>query len=465
MSADPAAPRHPEGGPASDPRHRAPSAGSLPDALLAEVVRQHSEGFVVLDDTATVVFANGSAAVVGWSPADLVGRSAFDFIAPEDLERAAVTMSAVQATDRPSPGLINLVGADGVTREFEASPGLLTAADGRTYTFVSIHDDRLNNAHWTALASLVAGDPLATALGHLATGASHPVDGPMSVTFDELGRRHHTGVLPAPLAGVQDGRADERPDSPFGRALGGDIVVVPHLDQLPADLVSLAAGEGLGSCVVIPVPDPAEARPAFIVQWPPSPEMAQVLATALARRPRQLVALALRQRHQQRRLEWLALHDELTGLPNRSRFFTALDDMACDEGGIVGYVDLDGFKDVNDTHGHVAGDAVLVECAERLRGVMRDQDLVARLGGDELAVLCPGPADEDDLHGLGERLVDALRSGWSFDGQELAISASVGLATLTRGGDAEQAIAAADQALYRAKTDGKARWRSAPAAH
>jgi diguanylate cyclase (GGDEF)-like protein len=156
-----------------------------------------------------------------------------------------------------------------------------------------------------------------------------------------------------------------------------------------------------------------------------------------------------------------SLHDGLTGLPNRTLLIDRLDqaERASRRSGLpaaVFLVDLDRFKEVNDTHGHQAGDDLLVECATRLAACVRGQDTVARLGGDEFVVLCEGLEFRTAVD-VGRRLLAALEVPFRLPGVEVATAGSVGLAFLHPGTPAEQALRFADAAMYRAKTIGGSR--------
>jgi diguanylate cyclase (GGDEF)-like protein len=160
-------------------------------------------------------------------------------------------------------------------------------------------------------------------------------------------------------------------------------------------------------------------------------------------------------------LSLLARHDPLTTLPNRlmlreafQRDFAATMKMNCNLA--VHFLDLDGFKAVNDLHGHPAGDAVLREVANRLQGTVRAEDTVSRLGGDEFVVLQTRIAQDSEAEMLARRIIKKLTLPYQFEGKELRISVSVGIAIAPRdGSDLERLITCADTGLYRAKGRGK----------
>jgi diguanylate cyclase (GGDEF)-like protein len=149
-----------------------------------------------------------------------------------------------------------------------------------------------------------------------------------------------------------------------------------------------------------------------------------------------------------------ALHDSLTGLPNRRLFLDRLEHALQRSSGTdavaVLFLDLDRFKAVNDTLGHDAGDRLLVEVAGRLRGCVRPSDTIARLGGDEFAVLMEGLVTDRDAARLAERIAATVREPVMLDGREVLVTASAGIA-LGRGGDP---LRDADTAMYRAKAAG-----------
>ena len=164
------------------------------------------------------------------------------------------------------------------------------------------------------------------------------------------------------------------------------------------------------------------------------------------------------------RIAYLASYDTLTGIANRQLLKTRTK-QACELARVDGcpralfYLDLDGFKGVNDGLGHAAGDVLLALVAERLKAMVPSNALVGRLGGDEFAVLCQ-VANAAGAEVLARSIVETLGASYRLAGTDVTISASVGIAlTPDHAGDADALLLKADLALYRAKADGKARHR------
>jgi diguanylate cyclase (GGDEF)-like protein len=154
-----------------------------------------------------------------------------------------------------------------------------------------------------------------------------------------------------------------------------------------------------------------------------------------------------------------ATRDVLTGLPNRDEFTGRVELALRGEQYrhvAVLFVDLDGFKDVNDSFGHAIGDELLVEAATRLSRVVRHRDVVARFGGDEFVALIDDCTDETALE-VAERLRDSLSRPYQLAGRDIVVSASIGLARPGADDDAESTLRNADLALYRAKANGRDR--------
>jgi len=161
-----------------------------------------------------------------------------------------------------------------------------------------------------------------------------------------------------------------------------------------------------------------------------------------------------------------AAHDDLTGLPNRATFRERLSEASAHlrrhgHKYAVLALDLDGFKDVNDTHGHATGDELLCQIGARMRHMLREGDVVARLGGDEFAVLQILIPDAQAAESLAARLIAKVSAPYLIEGHAIAISASVGIAVAPDCGDGEALLRRADEASYEAKRAGKGQYRIA----
>jgi diguanylate cyclase (GGDEF)-like protein len=153
----------------------------------------------------------------------------------------------------------------------------------------------------------------------------------------------------------------------------------------------------------------------------------------------------------QERLAHEAQHDALTGLPNRRRMQDVLGSTLRQDSVAVLFVDLDGFKPVNDAHGHEAGDELLRQVAHRLSTCVREQDVLARVGGDEFVVLMPGVLGSDDAESMAARLRQVTEEPFVVEGSEVLIGASVGLHVGAPAEDPDEVLRAADHAMYTAK--------------
>ena len=166
------------------------------------------------------------------------------------------------------------------------------------------------------------------------------------------------------------------------------------------------------------------------------------------------------------RLRYEATHDALTGLPNRTFFFERLEKaLGAGEGQRFGlcYLDLDGFKTINDSLGHAAGDRLLVEVADRLQGcATAPGEMVARLGGDEFVALTTGTDTESEVDELAARIMGALIAPISIDGRELTVRGSIGIVEGPAGERSPaEVLRSADITMYRAKSAGGNRFELA----
>ena len=186
--------------------------------------------------------------------------------------------------------------------------------------------------------------------------------------------------------------------------------------------------------------------------------------------PRYVLGIAedvTEQRASEARIAFMAHHDALTELPNRYLFRDRLESALTRLQGTsellaVLLVDLDGFKSVNDSWGHAAGDALLQAVAERMLACLRPTDTVARLGGDEFAILLAPLNQIGEAAWLATRLIGQLAASFSVGGRQLKTSASIGISIAPRGGtEPGELLSRADSALYQAKREGRNRFRFA----
>jgi len=182
-----------------------------------------------------------------------------------------------------------------------------------------------------------------------------------------------------------------------------------------------------------------------------------------AGRPAMVTALrdVRERRASEERIRFLAHHDVLTELPNRVMLKESLDvalRLAARSATAIAVLclDLDGFKTINDTLGHGAGDQLLCQVAERLRRNLRDSDLIARIGGDEFVVLQNSGAQPDEATVLARRIIECLGASFQIDGQDVNVGTSVGIAVYPQDGtNAATLLKNGDIALYRAKENGR----------
>ena len=163
------------------------------------------------------------------------------------------------------------------------------------------------------------------------------------------------------------------------------------------------------------------------------------------------------------KISHMARFDALTGLPNRSilrdRMERALGEWRPDNLCAIHFIDLDQFKQVNDTLGHTRGDMLLEAVAERLRSAVRDADVIARFGGDEFVILQAPIKSLDQAESLATRVLDTVGGTYDLDGHKVLVTASIGIAVAKNRLDPDQFLRNADMALYWAKAEGRGTWR------
>jgi diguanylate cyclase (GGDEF)-like protein len=324
------------------------------------------------------------------------------------------------------------------------------------------HRQRLLEHLFDIQRAITRRRPLEQVLDMITVAARDMLDGDMVVLWLRDGQdpdqaRIASSVgLPAGVYGLPPVRLAEA--GAAGAAMRTDSLVIAEGAALPPPLQ-----EGPCAYLAAPVHENGSVTGSLVVaahrpdrSYGPADEQA-VRAFA------EQISLALNDRSTMERMQE-ALHDALTGLASRKLFLETLQQRlsrAAAEGGRVAllYVDLDRFKNINDTLGHAAGDQVLMFTADRVKSHLREGDLPARLGGDEFAVLLPDVTGPEDAVAVAARLVDALTVPMSVAQRRLVVKASIGIALSEPGGqDAALLLHRADVAMYQAKRNGRGRY-------
>lgn len=166
-----------------------------------------------------------------------------------------------------------------------------------------------------------------------------------------------------------------------------------------------------------------------------------------------------------RRVEYMAFHDLLTGLPNRKlfegRMTQAFKNAKTQQKGLaVMFIDLDNFKDINDEFGHDVGDKLICAVADRLKGLLRNDDSVCRMGGDEFTILLTDVGGPDDAAAVAARILDVFNEPLVISGRQIVVKPSIGVSVFPEDGDMpETLIKRADDAMYQAKKRGKGNYQ------
>jgi len=431
--------------------------GKILDLLL--------DAICVVDAEGRYLFVSAAfERIFGYAPEEVIGRRMIELVHPDDREMTLRTAAAIM-DGRPESNFQN--------RYVRKDGGVVHIMWSARWS----EADRVRIAVAHDITALKRGDSMRLALHAVAEAAHAAQDLP--ALFGQV-HRIIGDVVPATnfLVALHD-RAENRLRFPCVRY--GEHEAVPEPEVLAADPriaavirsgqpVQLAATAEGGATRWLGVPLQSKDGPigALVVEHRGKTgysdadcELLQFVATQLS--------TAIERKQAQARLHHLALHDPLTDLPNRNLFGRRLDatlQRAASRKTLVAllYIDLDGFKQVNDRHGHPVGDRLLCEVATRLRGCLRESDVAGRVGGDEFVVLLDALASPDRAMDIAERIRAALGPVFQLAEQPIRMSASIGVAVFPADGeDGEQLARAADRAMYRAKQAGGDQARSAGA--
>ncbi len=462
-----------------------PSLGEHEFAPPAEVCRRiwadDAYGRVILDASGAVRWLNAAAATMtGYTASDVIGRSMADFIAPDDvamaIEAVAEIEGEVSEADEGVPMVFCLIRADGSMMHAETGAANFLGVPelGVISLRLRPYDSQRHLEHF--LTSLVGGASIESNLMLLVRSLDHLVQESASVIVHGWdGTRFSEMVsasVPRNLTGMDTLPTENLDRLPWDRCRHSGEVECSIVEDLPDSVRVAALEHGFRACWATPIVAPHEGVVAVIIVWRRRAVSPRVGHRRALEHFCDAAALAFERRHTDDLLVRAATVDPLTGIPNRSQFFASLEvGMNTTEPGRLGvlYLDLDGFKPVNDTHGHRIGDRLLTVVGALLAASVRPGDMVARLGGDEFAVLCEEVSGEDELCAVADRLIQVISQPVSLDGIEVAIGVSIGVAVAKiHGHTQDEVLDAADAALYRAKREGRGRYRvalpSSPAA-
>lgn len=445
--------------------------GSIDGAWLIDALTESSDLVFAFDTETRITWCNpASIRILGLAPEAVIGRSIAEFIHPDDIERAAevVGLSAAGAFDEMpiTPALYRSRRIDGTWANIDLNGS--TGPDGSMLIVARVGGDLVLNDR--LLEAVTAGDDVDQQVALVMEMGTwrHPNEGYAILYRDADGsRRARSWNLPPELCGEV---ALPGP-TPWDVAMSTDEEVA--IDDLAAvagdgegavaspDLAAAAAHHGFVGCLVAPITDPDHPGGAAIVIWTtvPGPTVSGH-RYALGNMSRALT-LVLHQRAQVRALERAARVDSLTGTTSRAHFMELLgeitDARAAAPHAIL-YIDLDGFKGVNDHLGHAAGDHVLRETAARIRAAAPAEATIARLGGDEFAVLCTAGTDVSEASAVAQRIIDAVARPIEVGDGHATVGASVGVAIGHPGEAPTSVLDAADSALLSAKASGRGCW-------
>ena len=439
-------------------------AGDLSDEGYRLIVDNTGNPFVVIDREGTIRYASGSIPMaLAWEAKDLVGRNMLEFLPPEQVDRAVEVVTEIEKVDHTGSGIpmvFQIVLPDG--RRTWVEIGSMPLLDVPGVDGIVFRTRGWNGEHHLGefLRSLLADEPLDQVLGSLACSIASTLQSRAAVI-------HHGfdgTAFAAAVGGYSPTGCVPRDHGPWTETATDGETRICDLDELPVQVAASARVAGMASVWTVLVPPSAGLAPAVLSVWrtqhgPPRAGHRQAFERLL---PYAQLALVRTAEHQ--RLRHLAGHDALTGVGNRLQFREHLAEaLAIGERDLaVAFCDLDGFKAVNDSFGHRAGDDVLIEAADRLRGALRVGDDLARMGGDEFTVLFRNVTDADTATHLVERLRQSLAEPVAVGGTTVQLGMSVGVAFGGPASTADELLAAADDALYAAKRAGGHQSRVSP---
>ncbi|MEZ5262484.1 MAG: diguanylate cyclase [Acidimicrobiales bacterium] len=457
---------------------------------LRKILQNINDTVVIVDEEGRSIASSGQFStepVLGFAPEVWdQGLNMFDLIHPED--QGWVAQRLMELLDTPGErfgGRLRVRTADGGYVDAEGwAVNLLDDPDVRGILVTTrnvtdrLRDEAFLTGQAEVLRQIASSAPLELTMRRLAELVNRQIDGAVTVVLggangDEprafAAAAPGSAALPVGLTGEHAAAVTVEVAGLRHHAGSGPVVV--HRDELAAQpgLVATLHSTGRDRAVILAIVDASGAsatghpvRLGSVLclleeRRTPSPRDLEILGSAA-----DLAAIAFEREQSEREMAHQALHDELTGLANRHLLLDRLEqahNRAQRRGRRIAlmFLDLDRFKNINDSLGHDVGDELLRQFAERLRLLVRPEDTVARFGGDEFVVLVEAVVDEGDITQIADRLELAMNEPFLLDGQQLTVTVSVGIVMAS--GDEEPAtlLRNADTAMYRAKELGRNR--------
>ncbi|MCF6369936.1 diguanylate cyclase domain-containing protein [Rhizobium halophilum] len=474
---------------------RTSTEGDIQDALLVineldahALIDQFPEQIYVKDRRSCFVLINTATAQAhGISDsAALLGKTDFDVFEPGVAEELFVAEQAVMSSGEPLNDHEHQLMYRGSLRWLQSTKTPLRDRHGRIIGLIGIsrditqrkRQDDLRRGHARLLDIVARGQPLERVLHALVELAEDELEGMTAsvLLMDEVTERLHHGAapgLPDDYIRLIDGlQVGPRAGSCGTAAWRREPVIVSDVleDPLWESFRELPLRFGFRSCWSSPILSTEDRVLGTFALYSTTVREPTPLERELTAMATDIAGIAIERARTEARIHHMAHHDPLTGLPNRTLFWAQFNRAIVEarrEGRRITatYIDLDNFKQINDSLGHAAGDEVLKTLAKRLCHCIRASDLLVRLGGDEFAVVFSNPAHEQS-RGMVTRLQE-LRAAISrpvvIEGESVEVTCSMGVAFFPDDGETpETLLHRADKALYTAKNGGRDRlqvWR------